>query len=113
MRCVVITDIHGNLEALDAFFKQLPLLAADFVICLGDILDPFKESKDVYLALKSRNIPILRGNHEDYTIAFHRTADQNSWWAPDKRSIALVAEWMGATLADDRQFVAVTQRAAQ
>lgn len=99
MRCVVISDVHGNLQALESFLKELPALAADFVICLGDILDPFKESKDVYLALKSHKIPVLRGNHEDYTVEFHRAADKSEWWLPTKRSIALVAEWMGPELA--------------
>lgn len=101
MRCAVISDLHGNLEAFDQFRKLKKNLAPDFTICLGDVLDPFKESKDVYLALKSEAIPTLRGNHEDYTIHFHRTENKSGWWTPDKRSLALVAEWMGAELATE------------
>ena len=35
----VISDIHGNIDALKKFFKQIKLTSNDNVIALGDYID--------------------------------------------------------------------------
>ena len=66
MRVAFISDLHGNLPALEAVLADINSKEVDRVICNGDIVNPLKESLDVYLLLKEKNIPIIRGNHEDY-----------------------------------------------
>jgi predicted phosphodiesterase len=38
MRFAFVSDIHGNLEALEAVFKDIEGQDVDEVICLGDIV---------------------------------------------------------------------------
>ena len=38
MRYAVISDIHSNLEALEAFLKKVDALGVNEILCLGDIV---------------------------------------------------------------------------
>lgn len=64
MRIAAISDIHGNLPALDAVLADIARTGADLTVNLGDILSgPLwpSESADRLMAL---GLPTIRGNHE-------------------------------------------------
>ena len=63
-KLVVISDIHGNLEALEAVFSDIDRLGLDTVVCLGDNIGYGPEPDQVLTFLRSKNIPSLMGNHE-------------------------------------------------
>ena len=67
MRLGLISDIHGNLNALESCFEFLA--DCDQIFCLGDVVNPTAESTEVWNLLNDKKIPILRGNHEDYFLA--------------------------------------------
>ena len=64
MRIAAISDIHGNLAALDAVLEDIGRRGADLTVNLGDILsgplDP-AATADRLIALA---LPTIRGNHE-------------------------------------------------
>ncbi|MCX8956068.1 metallophosphoesterase [Erwinia psidii] len=64
MKLAVISDIHGNVTALDAVLADIQKKNVDTIVNLGDIcsgpLFP-SETLDRVMAL---NIPTIRGNHE-------------------------------------------------
>lgn len=70
MKVAVISDIHGNLHALDAVLADIERERPDRVVCAGDIPNPFLRSLDAWLKLKAMGIPLLRGNHEDYIVSY-------------------------------------------
>lgn len=60
----LISDVHGNLPALEAVLKKIDAYKPDQLICLGDLVGygPFpSECIDI---LKDRNIPTVMGNHD-------------------------------------------------
>lgn len=64
MRIAAISDIHGNLAALDAVLADIGRRGCDMVVNLGDILSgPLQpaETADRLIALA---LPTIRGNHE-------------------------------------------------
>jgi len=64
MRIAAVSDIHGNLFALDAVLADLERRGVDLVVNLGDILSgPLlpAETADRLMAL---DLPTIRGNHE-------------------------------------------------
>lgn len=64
MRIAAITDIHGNLPALDAVLAEIARENVDAIVNLGDILSgPLwpAETADRLMPLK---LPTLAGNHE-------------------------------------------------
>ncbi len=71
MRVAVISDIHGNLEALNAVLVELKRLSVDLIYCAGDFVNPLATSVQVYQKMKVEKITMLRGNHEDYLIDYH------------------------------------------
>ncbi|MHB1325357.1 MAG: metallophosphoesterase family protein [Thermoleophilia bacterium] len=66
MRTLVISDIHGNIDALRAIDEP-----CDRVVCLGDIVDYGPEPAACIDYLRNLTVPLLRvrGNH-DNAVAF-------------------------------------------
>jgi predicted phosphodiesterase len=60
-------DVHGNLPALELFFKQAE--QADLFISLGDVVNyaPWSNECVQLLGIKT-NIVTIRGNHEQYFL---------------------------------------------
>ena len=79
MRYLVLTDIHANLEALDACVTHARAQTFDETLVLGDLVgygaDPNAVVERVQ-EMKPR--AIVRGNHDSYTIhATHRSSCPN------------------------------------
>lgn len=45
-RVAIITDIHGNLEALETILEDIKTQDVDEMICLGDSIDIGPNSKE-------------------------------------------------------------------
>jgi predicted phosphodiesterase len=72
MKIAVIADIHGNSHALEAVLADIQTESPDRVICVGDMIGcHFTGSVAVMERLKELNVPMVRGNQEDFVIAFH------------------------------------------
>jgi predicted phosphodiesterase len=73
MKIAVISDIHANLEALEACLKKIEELKPDKLICLGDIVDYCAEPNECIELVKNNADVVLLGNHDeaqiDYDIA--------------------------------------------
>ncbi len=66
MRYAVISDIHSNLEALEAVIREIPTETP--VLCLGDIVGYGSQPNEVIEAIQHLNlIAVLMGNH-DYAV---------------------------------------------
>ena len=66
----VITDIHGNLPALQAALARVDELAIDRVYCGGDLVGYGPHPNEVCALIQERDIPTIYGNY-DYAIARH------------------------------------------
>jgi putative phosphoesterase len=67
-RVAVITDIHGNLTALEAALSRIGGLGIDEVYCGGDLVGYGPWPNEVCRLLEARGIPTIYGNY-DYSIA--------------------------------------------
>ena len=65
MRLLIISDIHGNKEAMDAVLA----VSHDEAICLGDIVDYGPSPGECIDVLLDQKIPTIMGNH-DNAVAF-------------------------------------------
>lgn len=66
MTLALISDIHGNLAALQAVLARLDAMAVKQVVCLGDTAGYYPDLDACADLLRARKIPSLRGNHDDY-----------------------------------------------
>ena len=64
MKLALISDIHGNMEALNEVLIDIDKHPVDSVICLGDMVGYGPEPEEVIQAIIEREIPTIMGNHE-------------------------------------------------
>ena len=64
MRIALISDIHGNLPALEAVLDAINHQKVDQVICLGDVCTLGPQPKEVIARLRTLQCPCIMGNHE-------------------------------------------------
>ncbi len=64
MRIAVLSDIHGNLEALNAVARDLGTCIVDEVICLGDLVGYGPDPEGVVLKVIQLGYTAILGNHE-------------------------------------------------
>jgi predicted phosphodiesterase len=64
MRLALISDIHGNTEALSRVLTDIDSSRIDIIACLGDIIGYGPEPNQAISAIRNRKIPTIIGNHE-------------------------------------------------
>ena len=70
MRMAVISDVHGNLPALEAVLADVKYRGADFTVNLGDCVTSPLWPKETFEALQSLALPTVRGNHDRWIEEF-------------------------------------------
>ncbi|MFA6815001.1 MAG: metallophosphoesterase family protein [Lentisphaeria bacterium] len=68
-----ISDIHGNIDALQAILKRLDEEDCDMVVCLGDVVGYGGCPAECINLLREKEIPTVKGNHDDYVSTFANT----------------------------------------
>jgi len=66
MKIGVISDIHGNYEALKTVLAELDRMGISEIYCLGDVVGYYTQVNECCEALIERNISNLMGNHDWY-----------------------------------------------
>lgn len=61
MKYFIISDIHGNLEALEAVLAEV---RDETLLCLGDVIGYGPDSSACISRIRELNIPCLMGNHD-------------------------------------------------
>jgi putative phosphoesterase len=66
MKIALISDIHGNYEALKAVLQEIDRMKITDIYCLGDVAGYYPQINECCEELISRNIPCIMGNHDWY-----------------------------------------------
>ena len=69
MRLAVVSDIHGNLPALEAVLAEIGREHVDRVVNLGDIVSGPLWPRETAALLRALAWPTIRGNHERQLLA--------------------------------------------
>lgn len=64
MKIALFSDIHANLPALEAFFKDVETRDTDAIYCLGDLVGYNIWPNEVIDEIRKRRIPTIAGNYD-------------------------------------------------
>jgi diadenosine tetraphosphatase ApaH/serine/threonine PP2A family protein phosphatase len=90
----VISDIHGNLEALEAVLGDVPD-GTEEIYCLGDVIGYGASPNECCELVRSFEMPVISGNHD---LAVTDLSTNLSWFNP---VAAAAIEWTREQLAQD------------
>jgi putative phosphoesterase len=65
MRIAILSDIHGNLQALDAVLADIRSQKPDAVYCLGDLVGYGGNPNEVTERIRRAGFPTVMGNYDD------------------------------------------------
>ena len=65
MRLAFFSDIHGNLEALEAVLRDIESQNIDRSYCLGDLVGYGPQPQEVVQRIRDLKIPTIMGNYDD------------------------------------------------
>ena len=60
----IISDVHGNLEALQAVLEDIDRERVDTVICLGDVVGYGPNPCECVRLVRERSSLVILGNHD-------------------------------------------------
>lgn len=92
MKYAIISDIHGNLEALDTVLAEIEKQKADSIICLGDIVGYGPNPNECVDKIKEVTEVSLAGNHDYAPLGKLDLSYFNPWardairWTADELS---------------------------
>ena len=71
MRIAIISDVHGNLEALKATIQDIEKRNVDKIICLGDTIAKGVHPSECIKIVKEKCDVVLQGNTDYYFSKEH------------------------------------------
>lgn len=104
MKIAVFSDIHGNLEALEAATDDVAGMAADMVVCLGDLIGYGPDPEAVVSRVARLGFVAILGNHEEALVS--RRARQ--WMNFQARENSIATELLLS--ADARRYCSALPR---
>lgn len=69
MRYAILSDVHANIDALEAVFHRLDSLGVEETVCLGDVVGYNAEPNACVSLVAERNIQTVLGNHDAVACA--------------------------------------------
>lgn len=92
MRIAVLSDLHANLEALQAVLAHARGQDCAAFVCLGDIVGYNANPRECLRIIRELGCPVVKGNHDEQaampadTAEFNELARQALQWTRDQLS---------------------------
>jgi predicted phosphodiesterase len=96
MRIALISDIHGNLVALEAALADIQRRGADRIICLGDVALDGPQPRQVIERLGKLEIPTILGNTDHWLLNPLPKPVENEQDKRDMEAAAWVADQLSS-----------------
>jgi predicted phosphodiesterase len=101
MRFAIFSDVHANLEALEAVLADARDNKCTHFVCLGDVVGYNANPHECVDRIREMDCPIVKGNHDEQASLFESSRDFNEMaeaaiqWTRDHLSDA-DKEWLRA-----------------
>lgn len=94
-----MSDVHGNLQALEAVLEHAQKQNVDQIIIAGDLVNLLADSRACWDLVKSLNLPMVRGNHERYVFHYNTPFAHPNWYGESFKGLPLIV----AEFSDDER----------
>jgi predicted phosphodiesterase len=94
MRLAILSDIHANLEALDAVLHDAEAHQATQYVCLGDVVGYNANPHECAERIRDIECPIVKGNHDEQASLIESSRDFNEL-------AEYAIEWTRENLSED------------
>jgi predicted phosphodiesterase len=84
MRIAIITDIHGNRQALEAIIEDLGHQDIDEIVVTGDTVNMLPDSKRCWQMVQALTKNVIKGNHEFLTHDFQELLAKDPVYSSDR-----------------------------
>ncbi|MDL2314385.1 metallophosphatase family protein [Desulfovibrio sp. OttesenSCG-928-C14] len=74
----IVSDIHGNYEALRTVLRELKSLRVKTIVCLGDIAGYYSQINQCCETLRKMDVAAIMGNHDWYLVSGQGCPRSNS-----------------------------------
>lgn len=89
----ILSDIHGNIEALEAVWGDMAPLQVERVVCLGDVVGYGPDPEEAVLSVRERGVLCCLGNHELGIV----NASERAWFnATAQKGLGLTASLLSS-----------------
>lgn len=89
IKIAILSDIHGNIVALNAVLADAKKQGVQTYIIAGDLITDFPASNEVIDAIKELTPYVVKGNRENYILEYEKTKeDKKRWSTLQNRSIS-------------------------
>jgi len=75
LKIAVLSDIHGNIAALEPVLREASDLGVQKLFVLGDLIDYYYQPDAVVAALEPWDKVVIQGNHERFLTYFEKLRD--------------------------------------
>ena len=92
MRIAILSDIHANLEALEAVLADAQAQTCTQFVCLGDVVGYNANPGECVKIIQDLECPVVKGNHDEQasivasTESFNELAEEAISWTRDHLS---------------------------
>jgi predicted phosphodiesterase len=87
-RTAIVSDVHSNMEALEAVLEDVAEQQCEEIVCLGDLIGYGPNPRQVLRIATDRFEFTLMGNHEEgilyQPVGFNWKAEASAWWTKDQ-----------------------------
>ena len=105
MRVALISDIHGNLAALESVLADLDHERPDQVLCLGDIAATGPQPRETVQRLRELDFPTVMGN-TDAGMTRPLSPLSSAKESGDAQKVSEIDRWCAGQLSgDDREYL--------
>src|SRR6266581_841254 len=77
MRFAIFSDVHANLEALDAVLEDARQRKCTRFVCLGDVVGYNANPHECVRRVREMDCPIVKGNHDEQASLSESSSDFN------------------------------------
>ncbi|MEG1704993.1 MAG: metallophosphoesterase family protein [Clostridia bacterium] len=92
IKIAILSDIHGNIVALESVIKELASQNIDYYLIAGDNITDFPFSNEVIAMVQNLTPYVIKGNREKYILEYLKNPKLDKWNTKQQEPIKFIGD---------------------